>query len=102
MYNSLKKWASVPFVIKPCVDINQYAEKIFGAEHDALCYPVPKVETLINREGREVISSITLYVDVRYSITDADNIIYSGIEYDIKKLGEFFNGPVRDIWVVYI
>lgn len=103
MYNSLKKWANIPIQVHPYISTLPSLDKEYDTAIDALCYPVGKLNTVVDREGKEVISSNTLYVDAdKYTIYEEDLITYMGRDHEIKSLRDFFRNGKRDIWVVYI
>ncbi|MNB69314.1 hypothetical protein D3C75_158420 [compost metagenome] len=102
MYSALKRWANVPFEIRPFVGENTALDKEYGPEIEALCYPLAEIKSVVTREGEEAISNTTLYVDAIYNVAYKDRIKFDGEEYKILSLTSYFEGGKRSIWVVNI
>lgn len=102
MYSSLKRWANVPFEIKPFIGENTALDKEYGQLVEALCYPSAEVKAVVNRDGEEKISNTTLYVDTIYTISYKDLIVFENEEYTILSLNAYYENGKKSIWVVNI
>ncbi|MNU34906.1 hypothetical protein D3C71_234930 [compost metagenome] len=102
MYSSLKRWANVPFEIKPFIGENTALDKEYGPLIEALCYPVSESKPVVNREGEQNISNTTLYVDAIYTIGHKDIIVFEDYDYTILSLTSYYENGKRSIWVVHI
>lgn len=103
MYKSLRKWLRVPIIIKPFIEVDGAGDKLYGAERSALCYAEDKVQIVVNREGTEVKSTTTLYVDGAEQLSEDDLIMYTGRDKPIKALASLYDtNGIRDIWMVYV
>lgn len=102
MFKSLKSWIDLPFIIKPYIKRNGTGAKIFGDNINKLCYAEGKVQSITNKEGKEIKSMKQLYVDGNVAINELDNIIFEGKESEIQAIGYFYRNGVVDIKVVYL
>ena len=55
-----------------------------------------------NREGKNVTSSMSLFVNGKHHINLDDVFVISDVEYDVIALAPFYREGRKDIWVVYI
>jgi len=102
MYSSLKRWANVPFEIRPFIGENTALDKEYGPLVEALCYPSAEVKTVVTRDGEEKISNTTLYVDTIYNVGHKDVIVFENEDYTILSLNAYYEGGKKSIWVVNI
>ncbi|MMZ45704.1 hypothetical protein D3C75_232930 [compost metagenome] len=104
MFNSLKAWANVPLEIRPFIKHDTAGDPEYGDLIEALCYPEAKARMVVDRDGREVISAITLYIDpvwrAKFHIDDA--LIFDDEEHTIKAKSALYRNGEVDIWVVNI
>ncbi len=102
MFSSLKSWINLPFIIRPYIKRNGTGTKIFGDNINKLCYAEGKVQSITNKEGKEIKSMKQLYVDGTMPITELDNIVFEGRESEIQAIGYFYRNGIVDIKVVYL
>jgi hypothetical protein len=102
MYKSVKKWANIPFTIKPFIKYDGAGDKEYDDDVPATCYVEGKVINVIDKEGNEVTSNLQLYVDASIVLKVTDAIIYDNEEYVIKAIGTFYLNGNKDLLVVYL
>lgn len=102
MYNSLKPWINVPYVIKPFLRYNGAGTKQFDADIQSKCYPVGDVKLVTKEDGSEVTSTSQLYVDGSEPIKVTDNVIFASEERPILRITEYYRDGKVDLKVVYL
>lgn len=105
MYNSLKKWVNenTDIQIKTWVSYTGEGDKVFDpTATDCKCYPVYAKKVIVDREGREHISNIQLFIDKGAVVAENDNIILDTIEYEIKSIDRYHRKGSNDLQVIYI
>lgn len=102
MYNSLKPWINVPYIIKPFLKYNGAGTKQFGDDVPSKCYPVGDVKLVTNTEGAEVTSTTQLYVDGNEPVKITDNVVFADEERPILRVAEYYRDGNVDIKVVYL
>lgn len=102
MYNSLKSWINVPYIIKPFLRYNGAGTKQFDTDVNSKCYPVGDVKLVTDEKGSEVTSTTQLYVDGNESIKVMDNVIFADEERPVLRITEYFRDGKPDIKVVYL
>lgn len=102
MYDSIKPWINVPFVIKPFLRYNGAGTKQFGSDVHAMCYPVGDNKLVTNSEGSEVTSTSQLYVDGDTAIKVTDNVVFAGDERPILHITDYYRNGSIDLKVVYL
>lgn len=102
MFNSLKSWIDVPFVLKPFIKRSGTGTKQFSEDVNLLCYPQSDNILITTTDGAEVTSSTQLYVDGTVTIKVTDNIVFEGAERPIKHIATYYRKGVPDIRVVYL
>lgn len=102
MYNSLKSWINLKVLMKPFVQYSGSGDKVFGTTRRLSCYMQGSVKIVQNREGKNVTSSMSLFVNGKHHINLDDVFVISDVEYDVIALAPFYREGRKDIWVVYI
>lgn len=102
MYKSVRRWLLLTAVRKPYIKRSGTGAKIFAEPVSMKCYASGKVQVVSNKDGKEVVSNKTLYLDGTEEISELDNIIFEGVETDIKAIGYFYAGSGVDLKVVYL
>jgi hypothetical protein len=102
MYESLKDWMKIPITIKPTLSVNDDGDVTSGVPKNTLCLAEDKLQVVVNREGLEVVSVTTLYIDGSEDIGHKYSISYNDTDYPIKMLGSVYEGQYRSLWLVYL
>lgn len=102
MFDSIKPWINVPFILKPLVGRNGAGTKIFGDDVQLLCYPVDEVKLITDETGAEVISTTQLYVDGSTPISVIDEVTFEDHTREVQRISSFYRNGVVDIRVVYL
>jgi hypothetical protein len=102
MFDSIKDWVNIPYVIKPMISQSATGVKQFGLSVDSLCYPMSKVEVVKNDKGVEKVSHSRLYVDGPTVVSTNDAIIFEGIESPIIRIDTFYENGKPDLKVIYL
>ena len=102
MYNSLKPWINVSYIIKPFLRYNGAGAKQFDTDISSKCYPVGDVKLVTDSKGSEVTSTTQLYVPGDEPIKVMDNVIFAGEERPVLRVAEYFREGRPDIKVVYL
>ena len=102
MFQSLKSWLKLSFIIKPCLGRDGTGTKQFDTSVPALCYAEGEIKSITNAAGKEVVSMKQLYVDGAQAIKVTDNVVFEDYESEIKAIGYFYRNGVVDMKVVYL
>jgi hypothetical protein len=102
MLKSLKSWLNLPLIIKPCLKRDGTGAKEFGESTFILCYAEGTVQTVTNKEGKEIVSHKQIYVDGTVALTEMDNIVFENAEYEIQAISYFYRRGAVDVKVVYL
>jgi thiamine pyrophosphokinase len=102
MFKSLKKWLDVAVTLHVCLSENKMGDKTFAADTTMMVYPVKKTQVVVNRQGKEVTSSITLYTEGTTIAKESDEVTFEGARYPVKAIGVFYTKGAPDIKVVYL
>ena len=76
--------------------------KVFGEPVDIKCNAEGKIQVVSNKDGKEVVSNKTLYVEGTEELNELDNIVFEGRESEIKAIGYYYRNGKPDIKLVYL
>ena len=93
---------NLPFVFRPYIGRSGTGTKQFAANESGLCYAEGSVKVVKDAQGKEVVSTMQLYVDGNSSIKELDNVVFEGRESEIKAIGYFYRNGRVDMKVVYL
>ena len=106
MIKSLKTFLKNSVSVKPFQSRDGAGDASYGTEQILKCYVVSKITTVVNAQGKEVISNIQTYLDGEDSfvagITDNDLFILNDKSYSVKTISDFYDRGVLSLRVVYI
>lgn len=102
MYDSIKDWINVPYVIKNLSHYTGSGTKLFNPDVHSKCYPVGDVKLVTNVNGTEVISTTQLYVDGSEPIEVTDAVVFNGQERPVLRITDYYRNGVVDLRVVYL
>lgn len=95
----------IPINIVPCTGVDGAGDKQLGAAIPATCYAEDKVQIVKDREGKEVVSNTTFYIENigTFNIGHRDVMRFYGDDFDIKALTYIreIDGTVI-LWMVYV
>lgn len=100
MYSTVITWLTTPITVKFFIKHNSSGDAEYGDTIDALCYPGAGEGLIVDIGGKEVKSSLQLYMTVAVKLQDV--ITFEGIEYDIKAVKRFYRAGKVDVLVVYL
>lgn len=84
--SSIKNLLQIPLAIHPFLRNNDMLDPEYDTPVETTCYAEEKVNVVNDKEGKEVVSNITLYVDGSDTLKEADMVTYYGKDYNIKAL----------------
>ena len=102
MYNSIKSWLNLRVIRKPFVCYSGSGDKQFGTPQRLSCYIQGAVKVVQNREGIDVTSSMSLFINGQHKVNVDDVFVIGDIEYDVLAISPFYREGRKDIWVVYV
>ena len=103
MYNSMKDWLHTPITILPYVSVDGVGDITYGVPINAVCFIQGKMQIVVDKFGKEVVSDLQVYLDGSTSIKVQDAVTLLGITHDIKALSPFYDDKgIVSLWVVYL
>lgn len=93
---------NLPFVFRPYIGRSGTGTKQYAANESGLCYAEGSVKIVKDAQGKEVVSTMQLYVDGNSPIKELDNVVFEGRESEIKAIGYFYRNGRVDMKVVYL
>lgn len=78
----IKDLLRIPVGIKRFIKRNTAGDEEYEQDLiDATCYAEEKFKIIVDDKGREVVSSMTFYIDGSYTVFNEDILVYNGGDY---------------------
>lgn len=92
----------IPVKVKPFLRVDTLGDAVYDTAIDTTCYKEDKVKVVLSREGQEVVSQSTFYIENTFDIGWDDLIYFEDKDYHIKSLSgaRRKEGKVA-LWTVY-
>jgi hypothetical protein len=99
----IKKLLKIPLIIHPYTGQSDALDNTYDTPRVSTCYGEGTMKIIKDRNGEEVVSELTLYVDGAEILGDNDLVVYYGKTYAIKALNPIreLNGDIA-LWMVYV
>lgn len=99
----IKKLLKIPLIIHPYTGQSDSLDNTYGPPRDSTCYGDGQMKNITDRNGEEVVSELTLYVDGAEILDENDKFEYYDKTYTARALEPIreLNGDVA-LWMVFV
>ncbi len=102
MYNSIRKWMTLPAQVIPFIRRDGTGTKLFKDPVDHLCYAEGTIQVVTDSKGVEVVSNLSIYFEGSTDISELDAVVFENKKRDIRAISTFYDKGVPDLKVVYL
>ena len=104
MNNSVRPWCNIPIVLHKFAGFKMSGDKNQDVEKTIYCYITEEVTPIVDKNGKEYVSTTQMYTSEDTIVADMDKIVYNNKSFEIRKLSVYRDGKTGnvDLQVIYL